>query len=243
MITAIEKAIYTISYGSQEIDFLLELTPRKTLQIIVEPDFSVIVKAPVNKNIKEILDHVKNKAYWIIKQKRYFLNFKPDLKERQYISGESLRYLGKQYRLKFIDSIENIVKLESSYLKIFTSNKADTELSKKLLNGWLYNNAKLKFQQRLEFCYYKIRKYDIHEMPIIQIRKLAKRWGSCTPNRKIVLNLDLIKAPSHCIDYVIMHELCHFKYLNHSKDFFNLLALVMPDWEARKEKLEKIALS
>lgn len=69
---------------------------------------------------------------------------------------------------------------------------------------------------------------------------MSKRWGSCTPEGKIYLNTELIKAPSHCIEYVITHELCHLKHKNHSKDFYALLNRIMPDWESRKLRLEKM---
>ncbi|MEI8390248.1 MAG: SprT family zinc-dependent metalloprotease [bacterium] len=238
-----EKIKHSVSYGTNEIEFVLELCERKTIQIIVNPDSSVNVKAPSNKNIEEVLNRVKNRASWIMKQKRYFSFYKPDMPERKYISGESHRYLGKQYRLKFIKSVENQIKLQNGYLKVFTENRSDIEFTKTLLDEWYLSHAKIKFQQRLDFCYKKIKKHNIVSIPKLQIRKMTKRWGSCTSDGRIILNLDLVKAPSHCIDYVIIHELCHLKYRNHNADFFNLLLQLIPDWEKRKEKLEKIVFS
>lgn len=243
MNTTIEEIKHCISYGANEIEFELELCERKTIQIKVEPDSSVNVKAPSNKNIEEILERVKNRASWILKQKRYFSFYKPNLTERKYISGESHRYLGKQYRLKFVKSNENKVKLQNGYLNVFSFDKTDAEYTQKLLRKWLFERSKIKFKQRLDFCYQQIKKHGINNIPEIQIRKMSKRWGSCTSDGRIILNSELIKAPSHCIDYVIIHELCHLKYRNHNTDFFNLLFQIIPDWEKRKEKLEKIVFS
>ena len=69
---------------------------------------------------------------------------------------------------------------------------------------------------------------------------MKKRWGSCSKQGAIILNTELIKAPSHCIDYVILHEMCHLKYFNHGKAFYNLLVKIMPDWEKRKKRLEEV---
>lgn len=73
------------------------------------------------------------------------------------------------------------------------------------------------------------------KMNSIIIRKLNKCWGSCTPKGSIVINSDLIKTPIHCIDYVIIHELCHMKYLHHGPEFWSLLTKYCPDWNKLKE--------
>ncbi len=234
---------HTVSYGANEIEFELDLCERKTIQIKVAPDSSVTVKAPFGKDIDEILNRVKNRGSWILKQKNHFAFYDSDLSERNYISGESHRYLGKQYRLKFIESYENKVKLQNGYLQVFSVDKKNINFTKKLLDEWYFKHSKIRFQQRLDFCYKQMKKHGVDNMPKIQIRKMSKRWGSCTSSGEIILNLDLIKAPSHCIDYVIVHELCHLKHRNHNAEFFSLLFQLMPDWKKRKEKLEKTVFS
>ena len=84
-----------------------------------------------------------------------------------------------------------------------------------------------------------LRRYNI-KFPNIEIRQMKRRWGSCFPNNnKVVFNLNLIKTPIYCIEYVVLHELSHFKYPNHSKNFYNFVAIFMPDWNKRKKILDE----
>ena len=80
--------------------------------------------------------------------------------------------------------------------------------------------------------------YDVKQ-PSLQLYRMDKRWGSYTPAGKVLLNPELVKHPVYCIDYVIIHELCHIKHPNHSKNFYDLLNKVLPDWQKRKHKLER----
>ena len=243
MICTEEKIKHSLTYGTKEIEFELEYADRKTIEISVHPDLLVSVKAPEDKSLEEVLEKVKKRAAWIIKQKTFFSSYKPIVMERKYMSGETHRYLGKQYRLKIIKSPDEHIKLKNGYINVYTIDRAKTEVVKALLETWYFNHAKLKFQERFNYCYKKVKKYGISLLPTLQIRKMNKRWGSCTNDGRIILNLDLIKAPSHCIDYVIMHELCHLKQRNHNAEFFHLLFQIMPDWEKRKDHLEKIVFS
>lgn len=234
--------IYSITYGRKEIKFNLELKNVKNLSITVSPNLSVIVRAPENQSMENILRKVKKRASWILKQKSYFKSLPSPLSEREYVAGESHYYLGRQYRLKVVRSDKEEVKFNRGYIYIFTKEKEDRERKKKLLTKWYREKIDEKFPERLKFCFQKIKKYGIEIMPQIQIRRMKKRWGSCTEKKNILLNPELIKVPLCCIDYVITHELCHMKYHSHSNKFYLLLSCVMPDWEKRKKKLEQVAL-
>jgi hypothetical protein len=235
------KISESIQYENHKIFFCLEFRKRKTLEISVLPDSTVSVRAPQNSKINQIKDKVKKRAPWILKQISYFSENVPKITPRKYISGETHRYLGKQYRLKIFKSKEERVKFIRGYIHIFVQDKNDTDKIKKKLNEWYRERMKIKFFERLNICYEKLRKYDI-DFPEWQIKSMKKRWGSCTKTGKILLNPELIKVPLICLDYVIIHEFCHLKYYNHDKNFYNFLSKILPDWQNIKDKLEKSEL-
>ena len=214
----------------------LYYTERKTLGIKVYPDTSVKVFAPIDTDLPIIEQHLKAKRKWIEKQQRSFRSYLPATPARQYIGGESFLYLGKQYMLKIESSTAEEVKLYQGRLVVKTLNPEATHI-KKLLQQWYIARATILFNKLFEeqFCLFK--RFGL-EKPILQIKKMEKRWGSCTPQQKIILNPELIKAPIVCINYVILHELCHLVHHNHSKAFYRLLENFMPDWQKYKQLLE-----
>lgn len=231
-----------ITYGKHKINFLLELKKRKHLRISVKPDNSVFVSAPIGCAIKDIKRKLLSRVTWIIKQQEYFSNFFPKITPRTYTSGETHFYLGRQYRLKIVPVERQDVILKGKFIYIYTTNKESSAMNKELLYSWYKNKAHERFNQTLDQCMEKVGKYAV-KRPNITIRLMKSRWGSCSfLKNSILLNTELIKAPTHSIEYVIMHELCHFKYQKHNAHFYHFLRLVMPDWEKRKARLEKTSL-
>ncbi|MBP7653086.1 M48 family metallopeptidase [Candidatus Dependentiae bacterium] len=228
----------SIKFGNKKIEFNIEYRKRKILEISVLPDSTVFVCAPENSQIEKIKEKVQKRASWILKQVSYFSETAPKVIPRKYISGETHRYLGKQYRLKIFEDKNENVKFIKGYIYITVLDKSNSEQIKKKLAEWYRTRMKIKFNERLNFCYEKLRKYGI-AFPEWQIKSMRKRWGSCAKNGKILINPELIKVSLSCIDYVITHELCHLKYYTHDKKFYNFLSGVLPDWQKRKEQLEK----
>ena len=211
-------------------------TDRKTLGIKVYPDTSVKVFAPIDTDLPIIEQHLKVKRRWIEKQQRSFQSYLPATPPRQYIGGESFLYLGKQYMLKIEPSTAEEVKLYQGRLVVKTLNPDATHIQK-LLQQWYIARATILFNKLFEEQFYLFKRFGL-EKPILQIKKMEKRWGSCTPQQKIILTPELIKAPVVCINYVILHELCHLVHHNHSKAFYRLLENFMPDWQKYKQLLE-----
>jgi len=226
-----------ITYGKEDIVFDVLFVDRKTMELAVNPDSTVVVKAPIGTTEDEIERRIRKRARWLKKQLDYFRQFDPRTPPRRYIGGESHLYLGRQYRLKLIEGNANQVKLAKGYFWISCKDRNDPNKVKDLLESWYLEKAQCKFMESFERCWPDFERLDLG-LPRLQIRRMKTRWGSLSHGGTLTLNLSLIRAPRECIDYVITHELCHLKHHDHGPEFYKLLEKVMPDWERRKHKLE-----
>lgn len=207
--------------------------------IKVYPDKSVHVIAPFATTDQDVRDKVKSKANWILKQQEFFLSFHPLTPPRKYVSGETHLYLGKQYRLKLIESDDEKVRLSGGFIRVYLQDKTNKSKAKKLLKSWYKNKAATHFEELYRNNMYLTNSFT--KKPIgLKYRWMDKRWGSCDKNGGIHLNIELIKAPKKCIEYVLVHELCHLEHHDHSKAFYSLLEKMYPDWKETKSKLEKM---
>lgn len=227
----------SVQFGSQLLEFDVSLSPRKTLSISVYPDLRIEVKAPQVAKPEEIKAKVKKKAAWIIRQIDYFESFLPRTPARNYVSGETHKYLGKQYQLKVVLAHDESVKLQTGQIVVQSYDTSSIRV-RQLLTRWYYNHAKSKIDERYQAILPNFKKYGL-EAREIRFKRMETRWGSCNVKQAIVLNPELIKAPIRCIDYVIAHELCHLKHHNHGAKFYQMLDIMMPDWQKWKQRLEE----
>lgn len=214
-------------------------TDRKTLGIKVYPDTSVKVFAPIDTPLEVIALHVEAKSRWIKKQQAIFDTYLPKLPPRQYVGGETFLYLGRQYMLRIEATEEEAVIFYQGRLVVKTLNSSSEQV-KELLQTWYYTRAKVVLSKLFSQQFVLFNRFQL-EKPILVIKPMEKRWGSCTTGGKIILNVELIKAPVSCITYVILHELCHLVHHNHSLAFYSLLESFMPDWRRWKQLLETMS--
>jgi len=232
---------HSINYGNRTIEFQVQRKKVKNLNLNVRPDMTISVSANEKVPLEDILKFVKDKASWIIKNVSYFKDVQPEhISDKEYTSGETFKYLGRQYRLvvEEVEKNEN-VKLYQGYFYLYVKDKTNVARKEKLMDNWFRNRADVIFNDSLDRIYPILEKYDI-DRPEIQIKTMKARWGSCLKDKGIILlNYELIKAPKFCIDYVVLHELIHFKYRDHDANFYNFMTCLMPDWKQRKEILDE----
>lgn len=230
----------SVRYGAHVIEFRLVRRDRQTLEIAVEPDASVVVAAPAQAALEAVDAKVRKRAAWIRRQQRFFMQFLPSTPVRRYLAGETHLYLGRQHRLKIAEGDPEAVKVARGFIHVTTRCPDRPSSVEALLEGWYRERAHRKFAERLEINLRRFADPDAHRPKGLIVRKIKRRWGSMSAAGRLLLNLRLIEAPATAIDYVITHELCHVVEPNHGQKFFSLLTRVMPDWERRKQHLERI---
>ncbi|WP_277674520.1 M48 family metallopeptidase [Piscibacillus halophilus] len=236
-------AQHHIDYNNQRITFEIERKNVKNVNVNIKPDMTVKVSANNQVPIDFIENLVYKKAPWILKHVKQFKEVQPERRsEREYVSGESFKYLGKQYRLR-VKKVElkdeEGVKYLRGFIHLYVKEIDNLVKKKQLIDDWYRERARKIFSESLNKVHAKLEKYGI-EKPDFQVRSMKARWGSALiDSNTILLNLELIKAPKPCIDYVVLHELIHFKYNDHSDKFYDMLYTMMPDWEDRKAMLDK----
>lgn len=230
----------TLTWGADTINYQVQyLASRRTLAIEVHPDSRVLVRAPIDCPAALIAERVQKRAGWISRQLTQFERYRPRRPARQYVSGESHLYLGRQYRLKLLQNDTASVKLSRGQLLVALPNEADRDHAKVLLRRWYRERAQVVFSDVLDTSLLHFK--DVAR-PRLIVRAMRSRWGSLSQAGTMTLNANLVCAPRPCIEYVVTHELCHTKFRDHDARFRKLLAQVMPDWELRKQRLEAALL-
>ena len=211
--------------------------------IKVHPDQRVVATAPHDVTSEAIQNAMLKRARWIWQSIKEFASEHDYVLPRQYVSGETQFYLGRRYVLKVLNRPDELttVKLLRGKLEV-TLHNGDANRSqqvKALIDQWYLHHAKNVFHERLQAMLPKAT--WVKGIPSFRIMTMKKQWGSCSTKGRLMLNPHLVKASKECIDYVILHELCHIAEHNHSDKFWRLLTRVMPNWKEVKAKLDGMA--
>ena len=198
-------------------------TKRKTLSILITREGLVKVRAPLKLKDEQIWEFLKQKEKWVLKK----------LDEVKKRPKDQFFLLGRHLNLHFIAGEKN--KVEEGEHELIINHKT---LPKKVLESWVRKRAEEVFASRLEHCFGIFNEEYYFKIPTLKIRKMKARWGSLFASKIMTLNLNLIHSPLECIDYVIMHELCHLKFKGHGRKFYLLQQHFVPNWKELKKALE-----
>ena len=232
----------TIRCDETIINYQLEQKNVKNLNLRIRYDGKVFVSASPDVPPEQIDSFVERKQKFIVKSLKHFeelCHYKSEPKK--YVSGEAFSILGHGLRLVVSKSPQNRISADGIYIRLYAKEPDNFEMKKKMVTRYFDRQCRKIFSEILSEIYPAFEKYGVM-VPRLQIRDMETRWGSCLAKKGIItLNKRLLEVPKNCIEYVIVHELCHFIQPNHSRHFYMLLTMFMPDWKERKMILDKYA--
>ncbi len=218
---------------------------RKTIQISINQEQQIIVHAPSRLKMTEIEALLEKRTMWLQKNLQKVAESSAKKFVPQWMDGECHFYLGEQYPLKLEYGDRLHFDLEDDVFRVCILEFGDRHQIQFLMRRWYQRQAKTLFRERLDYWTEKTKPIlELEQKSIpLRIRVMKTRWGSCSSLGRINLNLQLIQMPLGCLDYVIVHELCHFREMNHSKRFWDLVTQCMPDWQSRRAALKQASMA
>ncbi len=236
----------SVERSGRRIDFALRRSGRRTLAISVLPDGSVEVVAPVGVAVDRIKERVAARASWIRNQQRGFSVLPPALAATpEYRSGDGWRYLGRKYVLRTVrDRTAQRVsfRFEGNRLVVRSKAPSDTALTRQKIREWYLRQSRRVFGRIVQECACRLAPLGIKE-PEFALRRMGRRLGSCSAAGRLLLDPRLVEASPALIEFVVVHELCHQREMNHGQAFYKLLDRAMPDWRSRERQLLRFEFS
>jgi predicted metal-dependent hydrolase len=230
----------SVHFGATTIPFtiLRSRRRRKTIEVTLDPVEGVLVSAPMNVPSEDVAKVVHRRAAWIVrKSTEPILHPRP----KQFVSGESLPYLGRQVRM-FVDPSEArraTVHFDHWAFRILVPDHLAGEARRKAalgaVTGWYKRRAEERLTERARVWSKKLGMTPTR----VLTRDQRQRWGSCAPDGTIRFNWRVVMAEPSLIDYVVLHELLHLKVRNHGREFWEKMAVFMPDYKVRRARLRE----
>ena len=216
-------------------DYAVIRTNRRTMAIQIDPAKGVVVRAPNKARDSEIQKMLEKKIPWITKHLAAARQKAAEVPRHDFKAGDVFLFLGEKHMLSFKTGRQN--KVETAGFFIIVTLKPDTgqDAVPGLLEKWYRARARETFD-------WKVQDYAkrLEVKPgRITIRGQTRRWGSCSSKGNLNFNWKLIMAQPEILDYVVAHELCHLKYMDHQKEFWMTLGRIMPDYEQRRKWLKQ----
>ena len=242
------KEEYSFVYGDEAVSYEVVRKSfsegkRRKITIKVHPNCEVVVSSPEDAEREDIHQAVMKRAKWVYDALKEFRGHLEYVQPKNYVSGEMQFYLGRRYVLKIVEDAEALPTVKMNRGKLLVTltrfNENKTAMVRALVRNWYLVRAERIFHERLSELLPQTS--WVTGIPSFRVLPMNKQWGSCSAKGNLMLNPHLIKAPKECIDYVILHELCHIAVHNHSDRFWRLLTSVMPNWKEVKSRLDGMA--
>lgn len=239
MIMRVTEGRFPLQLLGESIEYELRRSGRRTMGITVTPAAEVQVTAPRDAPRERIEQILRRRGEWIRRQLRETAALPPVAPPKEWVSGETHPYLGRQYRLSIRPEHPDGVRLVGRFFQIGRASAPDSASVEALMAKWYVEHARATFERRLAQLVATTPRLELSAPPPLIVRTIKNRWGSCSPAGRILMNVEAVKLPVGCIDYVLMHEMCHLRHPSHSRVFWHHLDLCMPGWEKQRRRLEQ----
>ncbi len=210
---------------------------RSTADIVIERDGRLLVRAPHSIPDERIEDIVESKRYWIYKNLAEWRDLNATRVLREYRNGEGFLYLGRSYRLQLVAKQDEPLTLKNGAfcLRRDLVDRGAVEATRSAFRDYYIARGRERIGQRVRYFAPKVGVAARRAA----VRDLGNRWASCSPKGNIAFHWKCMMAPLTIIDYIVVHELCHLHYLDHTQAFWNEVDKVLPNFRERKEWLKK----
>ncbi len=221
----------------RDINFEVVRSRRSTADIVIERDGRVLVRAPRSVPVERLEDIVEAKRYWIYKNLAEWRDLNATRVLREYRNGEGFLYLGRSYRLLLTANQDEPLLLKDGRfcLRRDLVDKGEIPAAKAAFREYYVSRGRERIGQRVRYFSPKI---DVAPRSV-DVRELGHRWAACSPKADLAFHWKCMMAPATIIDYIVVHELCHMHFMEHTEAFWNEVDKVMPDYRERKEWLKK----
>lgn len=220
---------------SSDFSYTVKFQRRKTLGLYVLLDGAIEVRAPMRTAQRTIVAFVEQRVDWVLKTRARQLQ-RQQWQTAIETSGSSW-FLGQPLALEIHRSTSAMVEYDERRIRVGLRDPESPEQLERHLNNWYRSQAEAIFAERLLLVCQRFP--GILAAPELRLRRMRRRWGSCSRSGRVTLNVELVKLPMSLIDYVIAHELCHLSEFNHGPKFYRLLEYAMPDWKEREKLLKQ----
>jgi predicted metal-dependent hydrolase len=220
-----------------KITYQLERSRRRTADIVIERDGRVLVRAPYSVPTQQIEEIVEAKHYWIYRNLAEWRDLNATRVVREYRNGEGFLYLGRSYRLLLVSNQEEPLLLKGGRfcLRRDVVDRGEIPAARAAFRDYYIERGLERITQRVQYYAPKVGVTP----RAIAVRELGNRWASCSPKGNLAFHWKCMMAPPTIIDYIIVHELCHFYHLDHTDAFWNEVDKVLPGYRERKDWLKK----
>lgn len=230
-----------VRFGTKTVEYVIRRSARRaTVSIAVDPAVGVVVTAPQPTSIRRLDDIVHTKASWIFQRLRRQSDLPRSLAKREFVSGETFRYLGRQYRLRVLSGAPRPLSLHAGWLEVTVPSGLATVHKPEYVRAALLDWYRRRAEDRLRPLAASWAKRVGVRLAAVMVRDQSKRWGSCDRHRTVRLNWRIIQAPMRLVEYVVAHEVVHVLHRDHGREFWRSLGRAMPDYEARRDALKRL---